>query len=160
MGEAADSIRATMSALDAKYLALEKQHRDAETKLGNVKIALNEAVQQLREALDRHDAEKIAVLQKAIYAMDAERNDLEAVMSKAEADAQQARAEYGELREALRTPESVPFECPACGSPVVATGSRHLALGRRDATYDCGGCDVIYSVSWGAAGDDVRATAA
>ena len=51
----ADDIRAVMSGLDAKYRQLEHQRRDLDGKLDGVRMALDESVQQLREAIGRND---------------------------------------------------------------------------------------------------------
>jgi hypothetical protein len=156
----ADDIRAVRGRLDAYYRQLEQTHRETEGKLIYTKVALHEAVTQLQEALRRHDAQQVPRLQKDIAELDAVRVGTEDALAGIERDAGQIAAEYRRQGENLRTPESIPFECPGCGADLVATSPRKLPGGRRGATYDCGGCDVIYSVSWGAAGDDVRARAA
>jgi DNA repair exonuclease SbcCD ATPase subunit len=156
----ASSIRATMAALEAKYRQLEKRHRDADVEADNLRAAMLEAIQQQQEALRRHDAPEVKRLERAIKSMDAELGRQEAIKSKAEKDAGAVRAEYAGCQKALQTPESIPYKCPECGATLKPTAPKKLPKGRRAATYDCGGCDVIYGVSWGAAGGDVAVQAA
>jgi hypothetical protein len=156
----AQSIRATKAALETKYRQLDKRHRDADVEADNLRAAMLEAIQRQQEALRRHDAPEVKRLEQTIKRMDAELGRQEAIKSKAEKDAGAVRAEYSGCQKALQTPPSIPYECPECGVALKPTRPRKLPKGRRGATYDCGGCDVIYSVSWGAAGGDVEADAA
>lgn len=149
-----------MAALDAKYRQLETRHRDADVEADNLRAAMLEAILQQREALERHDAKEVKRLEQTIKRMDAELGQQEAIKSKAERDAGAVRAEYSGCQKALQTPPSIPYECPGCRVPLKPTSPRKLPHGRRGATYDCGGCDIIFTVSWGAAGDDVEADAA
>jgi DNA repair exonuclease SbcCD ATPase subunit len=155
-----DSIRQTMRALDAKYRQIRRQHQAAEQQSERLEIAIQEAIQQQRAAISKNNLIEAKKLERAIKSMDAERQRQEAVKSKAEKDGGQVAAEYRSLEKSLRTPESIPYECPQCGTALKPTGHRKLPKGRRGATYDCGVCDVIYGVSWGVAGNDVKAEAA
>ena len=92
--------------------------------------------------------------------MDAVRVGTEEAIAGTERDMAAVAAEDGRQQEALRTPSSISYECPECGTLLTPTAPRKLPKGRRGATYNCGGCDVIYGVSWGAAEDDVEADAA
>jgi DNA repair exonuclease SbcCD ATPase subunit len=156
----ADSIRQTMRALDAKYRQIQRQHQEAEQQSGRLENAIQEAIQQQREAISKNNLFEARKLEQAIKSMDAERHRQEAIKSKVERDAGVCRTEYARLEKALRTPPSIPYECPGCGATLTPTMPRKLAKGRRGATYDCAVCDVIYSVSWGAAGDDMSVEAA
>jgi hypothetical protein len=137
-----------------------ERSRPVDQEADNLRAAMLEAMQQQREALEQHDAKEVKRLEQTFKRMDAELGRQEAIKSKAEKDAGALRAEYSGCQKALQTPPSIPSECPGCGVPLKPTSPRKLPHGRRGATYDCGGCDIIFTVSWGAAGDDVEADAA
>jgi hypothetical protein len=156
----AASIRKTMAALDAKYMRLKGAHRAAETELGQIQEALDEVTRQHVEAIQRNDFIKATELRQVAEQMDAARVHAADALAGIEKDARGIRAEYRKLGDKLRPPESIPFKCSGCGASLVATRPRKLPKGRRSAVYDCGECDVVNSVSWGAVGEDIKVQAA
>jgi hypothetical protein len=149
----ADSIRQTMRALGAKYRQIRRQHQEAEQQSWRLENAIQEAIQQQREAISKNNLFEARKLEQAIKSMDAERHRQEAIKSKAERDAGSVAGEYRALGEQLRTPKSIDVDCTECRAPMVPWRPRKVTKGHMRATFTCAGCDAMREVTWGAAGE-------
>jgi predicted RNA-binding Zn-ribbon protein involved in translation (DUF1610 family) len=129
----ADRIRAMMGRSDGRHHKTASRHRARDDTLGGIR---RDAAQAARHAATT-----------------------EAATARVEQDAPEVAAHYGQHVEAP-VPDSIDFSCPDCGTPLTAFRKRRVGRKYRGATYHCADCREVWEVSWGAAGEDVQATAA
>lgn len=155
----ADRIRTMMGPRDGRHRTTASRHREPDDTLRGTIRAATEAAQQWREAVARNDLGEARRLEKVANELAAHAASTEAAMASTELDTPAFAAHHGQQAQGL-VPEMIDFRCPDCGRPLTAFRKRRVGRKHRGATYSCADCDVIWEVSWGAAGEDVQATAA
>jgi predicted RNA-binding Zn-ribbon protein involved in translation (DUF1610 family) len=155
----ADRIRAMTGRRDGRHRKTASRHRELDDTLAGIRRAATEAAQQSLEAIAHNDLREAQRLERIAVEFAARAASTEAAMARFEQDAPEVATDYG--RQApMPVPDSIDFSCPDCGMPLTAFRKRRMGKRYRGATYACPDCSMIWEVSWGAAGEDVQATAA